>query len=207
MNTRINRHPDAATLLSFAAGDLPEPLAAAVSAHAWMCGECRGELRDMELIGAALLDASAALGAADGRVATPGMPKELLTPERDSPGRKKVEDHLPAPIARRYGLAFDHIPWERLGPGVWQHRLALSPGVKGELYLLKLAAGCKLPVHGHVGSELTLVLAGAFADATGEYHRGDVQDLDDETEHQPVADRDLGCICLIASERPPRLRG
>jgi putative transcriptional regulator len=62
-------------------------------------------------------------------------------------------------------------------------------------------------MHGHRGSELTLVLAGAFADATGAYHRGDVQDPDDETEHQPAADKESGCICLIASERPPRLIG
>lgn len=205
MSTTINRHPDAATLMSFAAGGLPEPFAAAVSAHACLCGECRDELRDMALIGAALLDASAAR-AAHGGVAAPARPASLLQ-AGDSPRRARIEDPLPAPIARKYGLAFDRIPWQRLGPGVWQHRLALSPGVEGELYLLKLAAGCRLPVHGHGGSELTLVLDGAFADATGEYRRGDMQDVDDETEHQPVANAQAGCVCLIAAERPPRLKG
>jgi putative transcriptional regulator len=205
MSTKISRHPDAATLMSFAAGGLPEPLSAAVAAHVSMCGECRDELCDMELIGAALLGALAANGEHDGRVATPGRPQEPLVPE--GTGCSKVADNLPAPIAKRYGLAFDDIPWTRLAPGVLQHRLALSPGVDGDLYLLKLTAGCKLPVHGHSGSELTLVLAGAFADATGEYRRGDVQDLDGETEHQPVADKELGCVCLIASEEPPRFKG
>ena len=42
----------------------------------------------------------------------------------------------------------------------------------------------------------------AFSDATGEYRRGDAQDLDDETEHQPIVDEDLGCVCLIASDQP-----
>ena len=63
-----------------------------------------------------------------------------------------------------------------------------------------------MPDHGHGGSELTLVLDGAYADETGEFRRGDIQDVDDEVEHRPVADKELGCICLIASERPARFK-
>ena len=207
MTARISRHLDTVTLMSFAAGGVSEPLAAAVSAHVSMCAACRNELRDMELIGAALLGASPALRAEGGGVAMLGRPREPLVPGSGPRRPSESEDDLPMPIAQKYGLALDDIPWQRLGPGVWQHRLALSPGVEGELYLLKLAPGCRLPVHGHDGSELTLVLTGAFADTTGEYRRGDVQDVDDETEHQPVADKELGCICLIASERPARLKG
>jgi putative transcriptional regulator len=114
---------------------------------------------------------------------------------------------LPAPIALKYGLTFDTIPWKRLGPGIWQHCLRLSPGTKGDLRLYKLAAGSKLPVHGHGGSELTLVLDGVVIDETGRYHIGDLQELDDEIEHQPAADKVLGCICLVASEGAPRLKG
>ena len=72
---------------------------------------------------------------------------------------------------------------------------------------MKLAPGCKLPVHGHGGSELTLVLDGAVADRRGRYHVGDLQELDEEIEHQPVADKALGCTCLVAAERAPRLKG
>jgi putative transcriptional regulator len=57
-------------------------------------------------------------------------------------------------------------------------------------------------VHGHAGAELTLVLSGAFSDASGAFRRGDLQDVDGETEHQPVGDKDEGCICLIAAEGP-----
>ena len=46
MSTPIRRHPDSATLMSFAAGALAEPLAAACSVHASMCAECRAELRE-----------------------------------------------------------------------------------------------------------------------------------------------------------------
>ena len=114
---------------------------------------------------------------------------------------------LPAPIARTYDLSLATIPWKRLGPGMWHHRLNLSPGAEGDLRLLKIAAGRKMPMHGHGGSELTLVLDGAYGDETGTYRRGDIQDVDDDVEHTPVADADMGCICLIASERPARFRG
>ena len=34
-----------------------------------------------------------------------------------------------------------------------------------------------------------------------------MQDVDDDVEHQPVADKDEGCICLIASEKPAKFKG
>jgi len=202
MSTTIRRHPDSATLMSFAAGALSEPLAAACSAHASMCSECRDELRDMTLIGAALLGSAPTPGA---QVAAPDALEPPL-PERGVTRREGIPDPLPAPITQRYGLALGEIPWTRVGPGVWQHRLALSAGVEGELYLIKLAPGCRLPVHGHGGSELTLVITGAFSDASGEFRRGDLQDVDSDTEHQPVGDKEEGCVCLIAAEGPHLLK-
>jgi putative transcriptional regulator len=64
-----------------------------------------------------------------------------------------------------------------------------------------------MPDHGHGGGELTLVLKGAYADETGEYRAGDVQDVDEDVEHTPVADPVAGCVCLIASEKPARFKG
>jgi len=204
MSPTITRHPDGATLMSFAAGALSEPLAAAVSAHVSMCAECRHEVRDLALVGAALLgDAPASRGP----VAAPVRVHESTSRERSARPHRERGDELPAPIARKYGLTLEDIDWTRLGPGVWQHKLPLSPSTKGELYLLKLIPGCRLPVHGHAGAELTLVLTGAFSDATGEYRRGDVLEVDAGTEHQPVADRLEGCICLIAAEGPYILKG
>jgi putative transcriptional regulator len=61
-------------------------------------------------------------------------------------------------------------------------------------------------LHGHTGAELTVVLTGAFTDASGEYRRGDMQDIDN-IEHQPVGDQEEGCICLVAAEGPYLLKG
>jgi putative transcriptional regulator len=202
MNTPITRHLDGATLMSYSAGALDESLAAAVSAHVSMCSECRNAVRDLDLVGASLLEAAVVPGD------SVRLPIATAAPKRDAASASGVGGGaLPGPIARKYRLALEDIQWTRLGPGVWQHRLALSPNAKGELYLLKLTPGCRLPLHGHAGSELTVVLTGAFSDATGEYRRGDVQEVDAGVDHQPVGDKNEGCICLIAAEGPYLLKG
>ena len=205
MSTTIKRHPDAATLMSFAAASLAEPLAAAVAAHMAICGECQNEMADMQLLGAALLMSSELADSSD-RIEVPRSP---AFGDGAVPARHPIQanDRLPAPIASAYGLSFDTIPWKLLGPGIWHHRLPLSQGVVGDLRLLKIGPGRVMPDHGHGGSELTLVLDGAYTDQTGEYRCGDMQDVDEEIEHTPTADRQAGCICLIASERPARFKG
>ncbi len=204
MSEAIRRHPEAATLMSYAAGTLCEPLAAVVTAHLAMCGNCRHEVEDLELIGAGLLGAIAPAVGPTIRIPQRPLDCETLT---DAPVvERRRTDHLPAPIAQVYGLSFDTIPWKRLGPGVWHHRLELSAGVEGDLRLLKIGPGREMPDHGHGGSELTLVLDGAYTDETGEYRRGDLQDADEDFEHRPVADKTVGCVCLIASERPARFK-
>jgi putative transcriptional regulator len=203
MSVNITRHLDGATLMSYSAGTLAEPLAAVVSAHVSMCTECHDAVRDLDLVGASLLEATATPGAAVRAPATAQAPRRSEASASAAGGRG---GELPAPLARKYRLALDHIEWTTLGPGILQHKLALSPGAKGELYLLKLTPGRRLPLHGHSGTELTVVLTGAFSDSTGEYRRGDVQEVDAGVEHQPVGDRNEGCICLVAAEGPYLLK-
>jgi putative transcriptional regulator len=207
MTTTITKHPDTATLLSFVAGGMAEPLVAAVAAHISMCPACRRELRDMELFGAAVLGSLPADANGAEPIAVPKLPSNGVAGTLPAQSVISAAERLPGPIAQQYNLSFDTIPWKRLAPGVMHHRLALSPGVPGDLRLLKIARGSKMPVHGHGGAELTLVLDGAFTDVTGAYRRGDLQDVDDDIEHRPIADPDAGCICLIASEQPARFKG
>lgn len=205
MTKPIKRHPDGATLMSYAAGILPEALSAVVATHANLCPECRGRIADLEMLGGALLMAEPK---ADGAASLPARPGRALRSAAVGPAPTIApSERLPAPIVRAYGLSFDAIPWKRLAPGVWHHRLPLSAGAEGDLRLLRIAAGRGMPDHGHSGSELTLVIDGAFHDSTGEYGRGDVQDLDEETEHTPIADPEVGCVCLIATESPARFKG
>jgi len=99
----------------------------------------------------------------------------------------------------------DTVAWRWLGPGVWDRPLTVAGA--GKLRLLKVAPGREVPEHGHGGTELTLVLRGAFRDATGLYARGDIADLDETVDHKPVIDGDVDCICLVASEEPELFRG
>ena len=209
MNATIGRHPDDATLMSYSAGSLGEPLAAAVAAHSSLCARCRQELKLMETLGAALMADASEEGAI--KVRPLRRPGDSTAAQQLSSGHgmtsRAVDEGLPDPIARHYGLTIDTIPWRRLGPGVWHHRLALSPGTIGDLRLLKIAAGRRMPEHGHGGTELTLVLDGCFADDTGTYNRGDIQDVDGGVEHRPIAGARTGCICLVAAEQPALFKG
>ncbi len=209
MMTTIKHHPDAATLMSYSAGSLPEPLAAVTAAHVSMCRKCQDELKSLEMLGGLLLQQQPSVGISG--IKTPpaqtSQPEESDVVAKTGAGRAPDCEMLPKPVAHHFALSADTIPWRRLGPGIWHYQLPLSDGTEGDLRLLKISAGRKMPEHGHGGSELTLVLSGAYADETGRYTRGDMQDLDDDVEHQPVADKETGCICLIASERPAQFKG
>ena len=207
MMTTIKHHPDTATLMSFSAGTLPEPLAAVTAAHVSMCRQCQDDLKAMEMMGGLLLQQQR-VAQLDTAVPRPHDYAEDATLDAQSQTMvKQACELLPSPVANYYKLSEETIPWRRLGPGIWHYQLPLSAGVEGDLRLLKISAGRKMPEHGHGGSELTLVLNGSYADETGRYERGDMQDLDDDVEHQPVADEETGCICLIASERPAQFKG
>ncbi|MEZ5922901.1 MAG: ChrR family anti-sigma-E factor [Hyphomicrobiaceae bacterium] len=203
MSHSIKHHPDGATLVSYAAATLAEPLAAVVACHIAMCPSCRSEIADLERVGAALLFSL------DGQP-TENALEPLQRADRQypqaTPSSARSSDRLPSPLVAVYGLKMDSIAWRRLGPGVWHHRLALRQRGAGDLRLLRIAAGRRMPNHGHGGAELTLMLEGSYSDSTGNYRRGDVQDLDEHVEHQPVVSADAECICLIASERPARFK-
>ena len=81
---------------------------------------------------------------------------------------------------------------------VWDHPLPLAGA--GKLRLLKVAPGHRIPERGHGGAELTLALRGAFQDETGRYARGDVADLDETVEHQPLVTDAGGECILVGSE-------
>lgn len=164
----------------------------------------------MERVGAVLLktlsgDAMrkpAPIGAARRAEADPPQPIEVPNAKR---GDSRHE--VPSMLARIVGSDLDKVPWRRLGVGVWHYKLPLSGGAEGDLRLLKVAAGRRMPEHGHGGSELTMLLRGSYRDEMGEFRVGDVADLDDDVEHQPVAHPETGCICIVASDKAAKFKG
>ena len=200
----ISHHPDGATLMSYAAGSLPEALAVVTASHLAQCSRCRHELMLMERVGAALL---VGLDAAPvGRINVPELSGEAVQDVLPS-ARRVAPGDVPLPLSDLIGTDLSAVQWKRLLPGVWRHEIVLSGDKSGYLTLLRANPGRAIPRHGHGGSELTLVLQGAYADVTGRYESGDCADLDDDVEHRPVADPLVGCVCVVASETQPRLAG
>ncbi len=206
----IKNHPDIASLMSCAAGSQPEALAAVVASHLSVCPECTRRVASLERIGEALFDHIEPVALKSSVPAAIARSMEAENPIEspralDNLGLGKGE--VPAPLRALIGPDLDALPWKRIGPGVWCHTLKLSKQARGNLHLIKVAPGTKLPDHGHGGEEMTLVLRGSYKDTTGHYGVGDVADLDGEIEHAPTTDAQEGCICLIASEKAARFKG
>jgi putative transcriptional regulator len=201
----ITHHPHIATLMSCSAGSEPEALAAVVASHIAMCPRCAAEIGRLQQIGVALFDALAPAAVACEAPVIAARASEAETDARPAP--PPCTGDVPPHLAPIVGTSLDRVPWKRLGLGIWHYPIPLSKGASGDLRLIKVAPGIELPEHGHRGEELTLLLRGSYHDEVGTFRTGDVADLDDETEHRPVADATTGCICLIASEKKARFKG
>ena len=158
----IQHHPDISTLMSYAAGGLGEALSAVVIAHIVRCPACRADLRRLEAIGATVFSQTSSVPVGEAPAVSTSAAERVPRPG----------DRIPDPLGIVLAGGLSTFRWRWLGPGVHHHRLPLSAGAAGDLRLLKIAPGQKMPAHGHGGSELTLVLEGAYHDETGRFGPG-----------------------------------
>ena len=112
---------------------------------------------------------------------------------------------LPAPLLRLVGSEISDLKWRKKLPGVREYRISESEG--GEASLLWISGGVRVPSHTHDGSEVTLVLQGAFSDITGRYGRGDIAIADADLDHRPMTSVGEDCICFAVTDAPLRLTG
>jgi putative transcriptional regulator len=197
---RIDRHPDVSTLLTCAAGSQPEALCAVVASHISVCPTCLKTLREMQGVGEVLFNS---ITPAFLRHPPPAMPAN--TPPLkvlEQPREAEHASEVPRTLRHVLGVSLDALSWSTVGRGIEQHVIALSPGAKGDLRVLRLDRGACIPEHGHQGEELSLVLRGACRDAEGTYLTGDFMDMDDDARHGLIADDQAGCILIVGSERP-----
>lgn len=199
-----SHHPTDDLLWSYAAGSLDEPSSILVATHLALCPECRSVVVAAERVGGELFEdvelaavEADALSSVLDRLDDDGenQPTQLQptqTIEHDAIG-------LPRPLKDYVPKSVKALPWRWLGPGV--HYSAIETAAKGpKVGLLRIAPGTKVPMHGHSGNEMTMVLAGGYTDATGNYKRGDVEAADDGLVHQPIADAGEECVCLVVTE-------
>ncbi len=210
---KIIHHPDSATLVSYAAGSLDEAFATLVASHIASCDACRAELHKIESVGGALLETVDAAPMSPSTLERTLSLLDTAEPDaaKDKPdvptALRKETPNVPSPLARLLKGGLDDIAWKTVAPGVAKHALPVSKAARSTLTLLRIAPGMKVPDHGHGGMELTLVLKGSYCDVFGRFGPGDIADLDEHVEHQPMVDSPEACICLVATEAPTRFKG
>lgn len=210
----IKHHPDEATIVAYASGTLDEAFAVLVSCHLESCSECRDRLATANSVGgAALADMvetiepdAGSFGRLLERISI-SQPEEGVGTRPENESKAPKQKSTPRALHSYIDSDLEEIDWRKVGPGIWQKPIQLSENANSSLRLLRIKKGCKVPEHGHNGQELTLILQGAYQDEIGHFGAGDVADLDEDIEHQPIVVSDEDCICLAATEAPTRFKG
>lgn len=192
----IRHHLTDDFLMGYAAGVMPEAFSLVAASHVSLCDTCRARLGAFEAVGGAVLEAGVGeiLGGVEACLARKVV---SAVPSR----RNGV---LPGPLVDYVGGGVEAVKWRPLGMGVRQAILPTSPVASARL--LYIPAGVAVPDHGHRGMELTLVLQGAFRDATDRFGVGDVEIAGPELEHVPVAEAGPDCVCLAATDARLRFK-
>nr|WP_319388535.1 ChrR family anti-sigma-E factor [uncultured Cohaesibacter sp.] len=215
----IHHHLSDEMILAFAAGSLSAGQAMIVACHLDLCPDCAARVAEAEVIGGAMIEEVELSPVADElfeqimldvnegqSFPEPEAPlapvSELKQMLRDPSGLR-----VPRLLANMIGNDFDAVRWRTAGPGIKQYLLPLQGSEGEKVRLLKLSPGFVTPDHSHHGSELTLVLKGSFSDDTGRYRVGDIQDAEEDMHHQPIADTEEDCICLVCTDAPLEFKG
>ena len=115
------------------------------------------------------------------------------------------DDGLPPTLSTFLGKPLGELPWRRVMPGLKEVRLGNND--EGEVSLLLVSAGRRMPAHTHAGREVTLIIKGSFSDDHGTFARGDISIADSHVDHRPRAGADEDCLCFVVTDAPLRLTG
>ena len=200
--SEIRHHLPDTFLMAYSAGTLPEAFSLVIATHVSLCDECRSRLETFDALGGAVLDQSGTVEVAENSLAA----TLALIAEQDAgtekPCSTRSQAIFPAPLREYAGGDLSEVRWRSLGGGVRQSMLKAARGAR--VRLLCIPGGVAMPDHGHRGTEMTLVLKGAFRDEFDRFARGDVEVANEDLDHRPIAEEGEDCICLVASDAPLR---
>lgn len=210
MTQTIKHHLTDNIVMAYAAGTLPEAFNLVVATHVSMCDDCRALVAAHEAVGGVVLEdiremdlSDDALDACFAKIKA--GPKDPIQVRAQPAKRNSAPGVFPAPLQDYVGGDLDAVQWRKVGGGVKQAILPTSKDAS--VRLLYIPAGCEVPDHGHNGTEMTLVLQGAFRDEFARFGAGDVEICDPNVEHTPIAEDGMDCICLAATDAPLKFTG
>ena len=203
----IHHHLNDETLMAYAAGSVSESMSFVIATHLSLCANCRKKVREMEKLGAVTLEDEIPLALQDGALdAVMNMLDDDFEKDDLVPANDQRKSSVPMPLGQFVPENLEDIEWKNMAPGIKSFPLTEVKAGRGSVRLLKISPGVTIPEHGHSGAELTLVLKGSFSDEIGRFKAGDIADLDDDTNHQPIADSAEDCICLVVTEGPLKFK-
>ncbi|GAB5449431.1 ChrR family anti-sigma-E factor [Gymnodinialimonas sp.] len=189
-------------LMGYASGSLAKAFDLVLATHVSLSDDARARLETFEALGGAVL---CSMDTAE--VAEDSLEQTLAKIRGSAPIERPAPSvgTFPAPLQAMVGGDEDAVRWRSVGRGVKQCILHSDEG--GTARLLLIPAGKAMPAHSHHGTEMTLVLKGAFRDEDGVFARGDLELADADTNHQPVAEPGEDCICLVATNAKLKFQG
>ncbi|MCY0095244.1 ChrR family anti-sigma-E factor [Hoeflea ulvae] len=202
----VREHIDTidALLARYVAGTLPTPARVLVEAHL--------QLKPKNLIKVRNLEAMAGLelmalepDPLDDRAAMLAAVLGSAVPDSVAPVLADETRVFPKALYDFVGFDAGDVPWRTKLPGFKEYDLGDIEGCHVNLFWIK--PGRTVPAHTHEGSELSLVLEGAFSDGRGHYARGDISVADDSVDHRPHADTGGPCIGFAVVDAPLKLTG
>lgn len=205
--TDISHSVSDGLLMGYASGSLAKAFDLVLATHVSLSDDARARLETFEAIGGAVLedvdaaDLDAADVAEDSLEQTMAKIRGLAPIERATP----QPGTFPTPLQTIVGGDEEAVRWRSVGRGVKQ--CVLHSDEHGTARLLLIPAGKAMPAHSHHGTEMTLVLKGAFRDEDGIFARGDLEVADTHTNHQPIAEPGEDCICLVATDAKLKFQG
>ncbi len=199
-HTETLSRPLDALLASYCAGALDKPTHALVASHLILKPDSRAFVAALEGIAAGEIEhlAPAPLSDRDARLSA-------IFGSQDQPVLSRSQGTLPAPLMRLVGEDVGGLKWRHKIPGVREYRISESG--RGDASLLWVKGGRRMPSHTHEGSEVTLVLKGAFCDTTGRYARGDIAIAEADLDHMPMTEEGEDCLCFVVTDAPLHLTG
>lgn len=206
----IKHHPKFTLLKSFVDGDLPASLAAGIAMHADMCPICQQKIVQLteqvaeasfeqDLLGERSITENE-IHFETSQMSFDELINDITASDDIAPAKVISSERLITFKGMQYTLpsTLRNMDLGRTAQIGKLSRARINLG-EGDIHtnLLHIGPGGSIPEHTHKGFELTLLLAGTFADDQGEYVAGDFIMLDKRHQHQPATEK--GCLCYTVA--------